>query len=351
MELNNINNTQQSVLQVMAGATMGGAEAFFERLSRELNTSVMKQYVLTKRGARADRLRESGVHVETIRFWRWGKYLTRQAIANAIQRHETPLVMGWMNRACAALPVGKHINIGRLGGYYPLRHYSNCDWLIGNTPDLKNWIIENGFPQNKVVYLPNFIDDKPGTPLLRSTLDTPEDVPLILCLGRLHPNKGFDVALEALARVEKAYCWIAGAGGLQHILKQKAYQLGIGDRIKFLGWRNDAADLLATADMFLCSSRHEPLGNIILEAWAQRCPVVAADAQGPRQLIVHNKTGLLCPVNQADKMAESINYLIGNHESGKEMANQALEELKQRFDQKQVLEAYANFFDSVNLDK
>ena len=57
------------------------------------------------------------------------------------------IVMSWMNRASKMTPVGKWINVGRLGGYYNLKYYKNCDYLICNTPDICNYVIKQGWPE------------------------------------------------------------------------------------------------------------------------------------------------------------------------------------------------------------
>ena len=71
-----------------------------------------------------------------------------------------------------------------------------------------------------------------------------------------------------------------------------------------------APALLATADLLVCSSRHEPLGNTIIEAWAAGVPVVATASEGPRQLIAEGETGLLVPVENADALARALSRVV-----------------------------------------
>ena len=94
----------------------------------------------------------------------------------------------------------------------------------------------------------------------------PGGAPLVLGLGRLHQNKAFDVLLEAVSRVPSVYLWIAGEGPLKTELEKQAENLAVKPRTRFLGWREDTAALLAGADVFVCPSRHEPLGNVVIEA-------------------------------------------------------------------------------------
>ena len=155
-----------------------------------------------------------------------------------------------------------------------------------------------------------FASDQKASPLLREELDTPEKVPLLLAMGRLHPAKAHDVALRALTELPDAWLWIAGTGPLEANLKALAKDLGVRDRVRFLGWRDDAAALYRTADVCVFPSRYEPLGNVVIQAWAQGVPVVAAASQGPSALIAHGEDGLLFPVDDHEAMAREAGRVI-----------------------------------------
>ena len=103
-------------------------------------------------------------------------------------------------------------------------------------------------------------------------------------------------------------------------LRALAAELGITERVSFLGWRRDIGALLAAADMFICSSRQEPLGNIVLEAWSATKPVIAAAAQGPSELISDGKDGVLVPREDAAALAAAIAELADNPERAAAMA-------------------------------
>jgi len=126
--------------------------------------------------------------------------------------------------------------------------------------------VRGSSPRERTRYLPNFVDDRRLPPAPRAEQDTPEDAPLLLCLGRLHRNKGFDVAIAALGEVPEAWLWIAGDGPERAALEARAAAEGVAGRVRFLGWRADVPALFAAADLLVCSSRHEPLGNIVIEA-------------------------------------------------------------------------------------
>ncbi len=176
---------------------------------------------------------------------------------------------------------------------------------------------------------------------------TPDDAPLIVSLGRLHANKAFDVLLAALADLPEAFLWIAGDGPQVAFLRQESARLGLDGRVRFLGWRDDVAALMRTADVFVCPSRHEPLGNVILEAWAHEKPVVAASSSGPAALIDDGVTGLLVPVDSAPGLAQAIKRVLESPALASDLAAAGYAEFNAKFTESAVVAQYHEFFDQV----
>ena len=181
---------------------------------------------------------------------------------------------------------------------------------MAKTEEIAGYHARNGWPEEKNHYLPKFVHAGGAKPIGREKFYTPYKAPLILAMGRLHENKAFYILLDAVARVPDVYLWLAGDGPLRGELEAQAEKLGIKPRVRFLGWRSDTGPLLAAADIFVCPSRHEPLGNVVIEAWAHGTPVVAADSLGPGTLIEQGKTGLLVPVDDAAAMAAALRSLV-----------------------------------------
>ncbi|HZT52728.1 MAG TPA: glycosyltransferase, partial [Stellaceae bacterium] len=182
--------------------------------------------------------------------------------------------------------------------------------LVANTRDIVRHVAGHGWPEERVHYLPNFVSPAAAAPVPRASLATPEDAPLALALGRLHRNKGFDVLLEAVAKLPRLHLWLAGEGEERAALEARTRALGLGARVRLLGWREDVAALLAAADLVAVASRHEPLGNVVLESWAAGIPVVATLSEGPRALIGDGVTGLLVPVEDADALAAALRRVV-----------------------------------------
>lgn len=336
------------ILQAMAGAPHGGAEAFFERLAIALHHAGETQQLLIRREpSRAARLRAVGLPVEEIAFGRALDFVSARRFAALALAFKPRVVLTWMSRATIYCPRGDFVHVARLGGYYDLRYYKHCHHLIGNTRALTEWMVKEGWPADRAHYLPNFAEIAPAPAVPRASLDTPADAPLAIALGRLHPNKGFDVLLAAVAKAPGLYLWLAGEGAQRAALRRQAASLGIDDRVRFLGWRQDVGALLAAADMLVCSSRREPLGNTIIEAWAAKKPVIACAASGPAELIEHDKTGLLVPIDDAAALGDAMRGLVHDKARAASLAAAGHAVFEAQFSEPRVVARYREFLATV----
>jgi len=336
------------LLQVMAGARNGGAELFFSRLAIALSEIEYSQkVVIRKNKERFQQLKESDVDVTEMRFGGPLDFLTSYKLRKLAADYQPEVVLTWMTRATQKLPKGAFKHVARLGGYYNLQKYRKCDYLIGNTQTIINYMTQHGWPSDKIIYIPNFVDERKGSPLERSMFDTPTGFPIILALGRFHKNKGFDVLLEALASIPDVFLWLAGDGAQKQTLMRIADNLKISNRVRFLGWRSDTANLLAAADALICPSRHEPLGNVILEAWAQGKPVIAAASDGPKELITSGKNGFLCEIDNPTNLADKVKMLLADANLAEELASEGRQTYERNFSKKIIVKQYTDFFDKL----
>ncbi len=340
------------VLQAMAGGPQGGAEEFFARLCIGLHRAGLDQRVAIRRHPeRAARLRAAGIEPAEFAFGGPLDIGTRRAMRRYVAAHEPDVVLTWMNRAtrfCPSPARGRgFVHVGRLGGYYDLKYYRRCRHLIGNTRGIVAYLRRSGWPAERTHYLPNFVSGETAAPASRAALETPDEAPLLLALGRLHRNKGFDVLLRALADLDGVWLWLAGSGPAADDLRALAARLEVAGRVRFLGWRRDVAALLAAADALVCPSRHEPLGNVVIEGWAHGVPVVAAAAAGPAELITDAATGLLVPVEDAAALAAALRRLLDSADLGATLAAGGRAAYEAEFTERAVVARYLDFFSRV----
>ena len=337
------------LMQAMAGAPRGGAEAFFARLAAAFEDagSITQRVVIARDRMRAAQLREARVDLVELPFGGRLDLWTPLALRRSVVDFRPDILLTWMNRATLMAPNGKHVLVGRLGGYYDLKYYRRCDHLICNTPDLVRHVTEGGWSAARATYLPNFATAPKGAPLARADHGIPKDALLLLGMGRLHHNKGFDTLLAAMPDLPHAWLMLAGSGPEEAGLRREARALGVEGRVRFLGWQPDVGPLLRACDIFVCPSRHEPFGNVVLEAWAAKRPVIATAAAGPRHLIVDGKNGILVPVDEPRAMAEAVKLAARRPDKMAALAAAGHATYERDYSETVVVRRYLDFFQRV----
>jgi glycosyltransferase involved in cell wall biosynthesis len=341
-----------NIMQICGSPSMGGAEAFFLRLCRALHRHDKAELlpVVRRDSWLSQRLADMDIPHETCTFGGRFDLFTRPRLKRLMRRFQPDIAQTWMNRASSFLPRGIAPSVGRLGGYYDLKYYEGIDRLIGNTEDICRYIREEGWPEDRVHYIPNFVDIPPAGfkshgDAIRTEHHIPDSAVVILVAARLHPVKGIDTALSALAKLPNhVHLLLAGAGEEEAALRAQAETSGISKRVHFLGWVNDITPLCAAADIFLVPSRSEPLGNVVLEAWAHAMPLVSTEAEGPLQLITPRENGLLVPIDDAVEMANAIIEILANPNLAVLLAEGGLATLQERFSEQAVVEQYLDFY-------
>ncbi|MEL6297753.1 MAG: glycosyltransferase [Pseudomonadota bacterium] len=336
------------LLQILVGEPKGGAEAFFVKLAGALQKRGVDQLLAIRRdAARCDALTAAGCVVEQFEFGDniIRDYAERWRLAQITRTFRPSLALAWMNRAARRMPRGAFVKVGRIGGYYRARNYRRCDWIIANSPDLQRFIVEDGWPDDRAVMISNFGELPAAKPAARAEFDTPEDAPLLLALGRLHPSKGFDLLVAAAAEIPDAYVWIAGSGDELLALQAQAKSLGVADRVRFLGWRGDQSALLQSCDVCVVPSRHEPLSNVTIEAWSLGVPVVAAASEGPSWLVDDEENGLLAPVDDASALATQLRRVLQDDTLRNTIATGGHAKWSAHFSEDAIVDRYLAFFD------
>jgi glycosyltransferase involved in cell wall biosynthesis len=136
--------------------------------------------------------------------------------------------------------------------------------------------------------------------------------PTVLAVARLHPQKGLSYLLEAATLLPDVRFLVAGDGSERSELEQQARNLRLGDRVEFLGERDDVPRLLRQADVFVLPSLYEGLPVSVLEAMAAGTPVVATAVGGTDEAVVCGETGILVPPRDPQALAKALREILSS---------------------------------------
>ncbi|MGC0418500.1 glycosyltransferase [Embleya sp. AB8] len=197
---------------------------------------------------------------------------------------------------------------------------------------------------NNVDVLPNPLPIRPETL-------SPRAEPLVVALGRLSFEKGYDLLLEAWAEVARGRPeWrlrLYGSGPEEARLRAQTAALGLADRVEFAGRTADVEGALRAASVFAAPSRAEGFPISLMEAMAMGVPSVAFDcAPGVREIVTHERNGLLVPRGNTREFAAALERLIDDRELRDRLGEQGLKDVT-RFAPEAVLERWEQIFGYV----
>jgi glycosyltransferase involved in cell wall biosynthesis len=241
------------------------------------------------------------------RIWHGHDYKTNVLGALLRRRSDVRLVTtahGWVSRTWKT-PL-----------YYALDRWSlrAYEVVLCVSEDLRKSCVDSGVAPERCLLLPNAIDTevfqrRRSIAEAKAARGVPAARTLLLAIGRLASEKGFDLLIDAVGRLLREQMdvelWIAGRGPEEAALRDRAERLAPG-RIRFLGFRKDVPELLEAADVFVLSSLREGLPNVVLEAMALEVPVVCTAVAGVPALVEHQRTGWLVPSGSAGALAVGV---------------------------------------------
>jgi glycosyltransferase involved in cell wall biosynthesis len=206
--------------------------------------------------------------------------------------------------------------------------YAALEWLMSVnhrqlivvSPEEQKSVMRLGISPGRVKLIPNGISKDTATATraaARRAMNLPEDAVAIGFIGRLVRLKAVDVLLQAFAKasiaVPQARLMVVGSGPLRQTLERLASELGVSDKVDWLGER-DARELIRGFDIFTLASRKEGLPYVILEAMAAGLPVVATETCSVSSLLKSGETGVVIPVDDAERFADALIQLGSDRE-------------------------------------
>ena len=243
----------------------------------------------------------------------------------------------------------------KFDAWFTMRH---LDRIVAVSEEIKSKLVKKGLKGSHVVTIENGIDlDEFGEVssidrmALKKNLGIPSDSFVVGSLGRLTPQKGYTYLLESAKKVvsrnSDAVFVIAGDGPLKNYLKQYSETLGIQEKVRFLGFREDVLDVLRMMDIFVLSSIDEGLPMAMLEAMAARTPVVVTSVGDIGKVIKSRINGCLVEARDAAMLAEEIEYLINNKSVRDSLCKNALETVCRDHSKEAMCDKYVSIYEEV----
>jgi len=195
--------------------------------------------------------------------------------------------------------------------------YARADALIAISRAVADALAASGIPRSRITVIPSGIDltrqIAPASAAVLATLGVPDRAPLVVQVAQLVPHKDPVTFVEAIAvareRIPTLHALLVGDGPLRDAVMTAVRRLGLEDAVHVAGYRTDADNLLAAADVVTLSSREEGLGTVLLDALALGKPV-AAPAAGGIPEIVTTDCGRLVPVADSAALGQAIASLL-----------------------------------------
>ena len=325
----------------------GGAERFFVKLAQALNRrGVDQRFVIRPDRSWDSQIAPLGPMIRNnfslispltpLLHWQADRW---------VKTWKPHAVMAWMPRAARLLHKWPDVvKLSRMGDFPAnLKHFGNCDLLVGNVPGIAERCRELGWTKPALT-ISNFTPPVLPRPVSRAQHGTPDDAFLVVAGGRFQPRKAMDMAIRAIARIPGAWLWLIGKGKLQPDLELLAAELGVSDRVRFAGWVEDPVHHIAAADAFLMPSRHEPLGNILLEAWAAGVPTVSTRSEGPSWFMRDGIDGLMADIDNDEQIAACLVALRDNPDAAHRYVANAHARLDNFFSEDAVCRDYMQIF-------
>ena len=376
----------------------GGLARHVRKLSENLVSRGVDVHVLTRgheesppeeeiRGVVVHRVREPERPRELAEFVTWVEHMNADMLAAGVElgdRFTFNVVHGhdWLvavagdhlaNRFRCPLAVTIHATeYGRHQGWvdkHPQSHIHGVERWMANRADrvitcsayMREHVADiYGLEDDRIAVIPNGIDPSELVPVadldaLRREFANPAER-LVLLVGRLVYEKGFQLALEALpgltARLPDVRFIVAGSGTHEQELRAQAHELGLDPYGTFLGWIGDDVlhSLYRIADLCVVPSIYEPFGLVALEAMASGCPCLVADTGGLREVVPNEDVGLRFRSRDPDSLARMAERILTDADLRERLVAEATEHVL-GFDWADVAEQTTAVYDGLGADR
>ena len=245
------------------------------------------------------------------------------------------------------LDQGGHLTDLQRRGQSWVRRLANC--VVVNAQALAREVIEQGTPARKVRVLHQGIQLDRFDVLAEADPKLPAwDGPSVACVANMQSQgKGHEDLLRAAAKLPRVRFLLCGDGGQRPVLQKLAAELGVAERVLFLGKRPDVPAIVSRADALVHPSLAEGLPNAIMEAMAARRPVVATSVGGIPELVLDGSTGYLVPPRSPDALAGALDRLLADRERATSMGRAGRAHVERHFTLRRMTEQHDELYEEL----
>ncbi|MEM9353973.1 MAG: glycosyltransferase family 4 protein [Planctomycetota bacterium] len=349
------------ILQVISPSHMSGAEMQLVRLTRRMEARGHAMPVVVKSGSPAiPEFEHQGLPVDARAIGGKANLFAVRTLARAARDHRAELVQstlstaswwsGWLER------FGGPRSIGHVQGFTSASWHRNQSHLLAVSGAVKQDLIDQGLPEEKITVLYNALDADELTVTrspaeVRAEFGAEADTPVVGTFGHLSVKKGYRELFDAIPRVLAEFpatqFWVVGQGTLREELESKARSEGFLDQVRFAGFRRDALALMNAIDVMALPSHREPCALVYIEAALSGKPIIGCRAGGAPESIAENETGLLVPVGDPAALAEALRTLLGDRNLATKFGRAGRERAKDVFSWQRFVSTLEGVYDRV----
>lgn len=346
-------------LHLVGSKALGGAERWVIRFCAALVERGEPTQAIVRRGSQLLDVSWDGVGLSALPMRTVWDPLSRWEVSRAVKLAAPDLVQTYMGRATRLTHLnypGRPVHVARLGNYYKLDGYRHCDAWIGNTRGICDYMIRNGFPAERVHLIYNFIEpakaaDEAKLAELRATWNIPGDAWVLMSPGRFARIKGFDDLLAGFARLppeidgRPIVLLLLGTGKLDAELRAQADALGISARVRWTGWQTEPGPYYDLADLVVFPAKQgEPFGNVLLETWSHRRPLLATEFLGAQEVTRHGEDAWRVSCEDPTALAAGIEELLHDASLRASLAGAGYRRATEDFSKRAIVDQYLDLY-------
>ena len=345
-----------SVLQVATGfPSWGGTELHILNLSEQLKHRGYDVTVACRPGRWVEeRATAMGLPTVPIRVMNQHDWQDFSLLRTFLREHKTDVLhVHWSSDIVVPgyAALREHVPVRIMSRHmpYPFKNrvgsflYSKILYtrLVTVSNSVRETLIKCGVPGDKVQVIHHGTDVEAFARIteerkeMRASLGIPEDSVAVGIVGRIAPEKGHAVLLEALAKVHARYplhLVIVGNGPDEELIRDRAAQMGLADKVLFTGFRDDVNNVLNALDVVAVPSTwNEPCSAVVQQGMALSKPIIGTRAGGTPEMVLDDETGFLVPPSDPDALADALARMAGDAFLRKRLGTAGKERVEELF--------------------